>query len=52
MKGRKTTVVTIKNFPSELHREIKIQAAVQGSTIKELILMAIAEYLGRKGARK
>ena len=51
MKGRETTVVTLKNFPSELHREMKIQAAVQGTTIKELILTAIAEYLGRQKKR-
>ncbi len=39
--------IVIKNFPDELHREAKIQAAKQGVTMKALIEKALREYLDR-----
>ncbi|MFC1494754.1 3-hydroxyacyl-CoA dehydrogenase [Thermodesulfobacteriota bacterium] len=42
-------VLNIKNFPDELHREIKIKSAVEGISMKDLIIKALQEYLKKKG---
>lgn len=36
----------------ELHRALKIIAAEQGTTLKEIMLNALREYLKRKGKSK
>ncbi|HOI96708.1 MAG TPA: hypothetical protein PK250_18540 [Syntrophobacter fumaroxidans] len=41
--------VLIRNFPEELHRMAKIQAAVENITMKALIERAVTEYLKRAG---
>jgi hypothetical protein len=38
-------VLNIKAFPDALHREAKIQAAIEGVTLKHLIIKALTEYL-------
>ena len=43
--------VNIRDFPEELHHKAKIQAAVEKTTLKELIIKALAEYLQRKGVK-
>lgn len=42
-------VLNIKDFPEELHREIKIKAAMEGISMKDLIIKALQEYLKKKG---
>ena len=42
------TAYTIRPFPQELHRKAKATAALQGITLKELILTALAEYVEKK----
>ena len=41
--------VLIKDFPDDLHYPLKIQAAVEQTTVKGLILKAVHEYLVRAG---
>ena len=41
-------VLNVKDFPSDLHREAKIQAAIMGIPLKELIIRAITDYLKKK----
>ena len=41
----KTVNVHIKDFPKDLHWEAKIQAAVEGITLKALMIKALREYL-------
>ena len=41
--------VNIRDFPEELHHKAKIQAAVEKTTLKELMIKALSEYLERKG---
>jgi len=41
--------LNIKDFPDKLHREIKIQAAIENTTIKGLIERVMTEYLKEKG---
>ena len=38
----------IKDFPEDLHREVKIQAAVEGISIKELVIRAVRDYLKKQ----
>ena len=42
-------VLNIKAFPDDLHRQAKIQAAVEGTSLKAIIIKALIEYLKRKG---
>lgn len=38
-------ILSIRDFPDNLHRKAKIQAAVEGVTLKDLIIKALTEYL-------
>jgi predicted HicB family RNase H-like nuclease len=42
------TTLNIKDFPDELHRKAKSEAALMGISMKELIIRAITEYLKNK----
>jgi len=44
--------VYIRDFPQDLHREAKIQAAVEGVTLKDLIIKALTEYLKKHKKRR
>jgi predicted HicB family RNase H-like nuclease len=46
-------VINIRDFPDNLHREAKSKAALEGITLKELIIKAVEEYLkaGKKGGK-
>jgi predicted HicB family RNase H-like nuclease len=41
-------ILNIKNFPDDLHRKTKAEAALMGISLKELIIRAITEYLKNK----
>ena len=36
------------NAPGELHRQLRMLAAEQGKTIKDVVLAAIREYLAKE----
>ncbi len=38
-------ILNIKDFPGDLHRKAKAEAALMGISLKELIIRAITEYL-------
>lgn len=40
--------VLIKDFPDDLHREMKIQAAVESISMKELVIRAVRDYLKKQ----
>ena len=40
--------VNIRDFPDELHRKAKSQAALQGISLKDLIIKAVTEYLKKQ----
>ena len=44
-------ILNIKDFPDELHRKAKSEAALMGISMKELIIRAITEYLKKKKGR-
>jgi len=41
----------IREFPDDLHREMKIQAAVESNSMKELVIQAVKDYLKKKKKR-
>jgi len=42
-------ILNIKDFPDDLHRRTKVQAAKEGITMKALIIKLLEEYLEREG---
>ena len=50
--GERTMVLNIKDFPDDLHRQVKIQAAIMGISLKELTITALTEYLKKKKGGK
>jgi len=36
------------DIPADLHKRAKVRAAVDGTTLKEIILRALKEYLKKK----
>ncbi len=43
--------LTIKDFSDELHRKAKSEAALEGISLKALIIKALEEYLKKKKRR-
>ncbi len=43
--------LTIKDFPDELHRKAKAEAAMEGISLKALVIKALEEYLKKKKGR-
>jgi hypothetical protein len=37
--------LSLKNFPDDLHEQAKSRAALEGITLKELIVQAVSGYL-------
>jgi predicted DNA binding CopG/RHH family protein len=46
-KEIKKVDVNIRDFPEELHRELKVQAAMRGVTLKSLILEILEKEMKR-----
>ena len=44
--------ILIPDCPEELHRQVKIQAAVEGIPLKELVKKALREYLESNQKRR
>jgi len=44
--------LNIRNFPDDLHREVKVASAKEGRTIREWIIEAIKEKLDREKGPK
>lgn len=43
---------TVKDFPDEVHRAMKIQTAKEGITLRDLIKKAVTEYIARYEAKE
>ena len=43
------SVVYLKDFPEDLHRKAKSEAALMGISMKEIIIRALTEYLKKRG---
>ena len=44
-------IINIKDFPEDLHRKAKSEAALEGISMKALFIKAIEEYLKKKKRR-
>jgi hypothetical protein len=44
-------ILNIKNFPDDVHRKAKAEAALMGISLKAFIIKAIEEYLKKKERR-
>ena len=42
-------VVMMKEFPDDLHYRLKVFAAIHNTTMKEVFIKALTEYLERNG---
>ena len=42
------STIFMKDFPEDLHRRAKSEAALMGISLKELIIRAITEFLKKK----
>jgi len=40
-------IVMLKEFPEDLHHRLKVFAAIQNTTMKEVIIQAVTEYLSK-----
>jgi hypothetical protein len=45
------TIINIKDFPDDLHRKAKSEAALEGISLKALFIKAVEEYLKKKKRR-
>jgi predicted HicB family RNase H-like nuclease len=45
-------MILVPDCPEELHRQVKIQAAVEGIALKELVKKALREYLERQKKKR
>ena len=41
--------VYMRDFPDDLHKRAKMQAVREETTLKEIVIRALTEYLERKG---
>ena len=41
--------INLRDFPDDIHRRAKAQAALEGISLKELIRKLLIEYLKKKG---
>ncbi len=42
-------VISLKDFPDDLHRRTKVQAAKEGISIKALVIKVLTAYLKKVG---
>jgi plasmid stability protein len=42
------TDINIRNFPENLHRQLKIEAVTLGITLKDLIIQILSDYFNKK----
>jgi plasmid stability protein len=47
--GETVKAIIIRNFPKDLHHKVKVFAAIHSTTIKEVVIKALEEYLEREG---
>jgi len=44
-------MIYLKDFPDDLHTRLKVQAAVEKTTMKDLIIRLIEEYLLKQAGK-
>ena len=44
-------ILNIKDFPDDVHRKAKAEAALMGISMKELIIRVLTEFIAKKKRR-
>ena len=47
--GERMAVINIREVPDDLHTRVKVQAAKERTTLRELVIRALEEYLKKVG---
>ena len=47
--AKEIKVIQMRNFPADLHKRAKIQAAKEETTLKEIVIKALEQYLKKVG---
>ena len=47
--GERMAVINIREVPDDLHTRVKVQAAKERITLRELVIRALEEYLKKVG---
>lgn len=45
-------MIYLKDFPDDLHHRMKVQAALEKTTMKNLIIRLMEEYLAKQAGRE
>ena len=45
-------ILNVKDFPDDIHRKAKSMAALEGISMKALIIKALNEYLAKKETKE
>jgi hypothetical protein len=45
-------MIYLKEFPDDLHHRTKVQAAVEKTTMKDLIIRSLEEYLAKQASQR
>lgn len=40
--------INLRDIPDDLHRKVKAKAAMEGITLKQLVILALKEYLKKR----
>ena len=47
--AKQLKVIQMRNFPADLHKRAKIQAAKEETTLKQIIINVLEQYLKKVG---
>jgi len=47
--AKEIKVIQMRNFPADLHKRTKIQAAKEETTLKGIVIKALEQYLKKVG---
>jgi predicted HicB family RNase H-like nuclease len=49
--GENMATINLRDFPDDLHQAAKIKAVVDKTTLREIIIRALREYVKKPGGR-
>ena len=50
-RGDEMATINIRDIPNDIHRRAKAQAAMEGVSLKELVIRLLTEYLEKTGGK-
>jgi predicted HicB family RNase H-like nuclease len=49
--GKQMATINLRDVPEDLHRRAKAQAAMEGISLKALVIKLLEDYLKKKGGK-